>query len=165
MQAPVAEHHAVVISLAPARSQKFAAERGASVSKPIALREGGLAARRAFRRRAEEAPPPVVAAVDSPDEIVRVELMLDAGRPLYRVLRFGETVIAPSHLGFVLRDAGKFGRNLALSGTTRRSVDETWEQPWGERRYLRNRFSERLAAGGGEAIRFEALPAARPKRP
>ena len=34
---------------------------------------------------------------------------------------------------------------LRLDGR-RRSVDETWEQPWGERRYVRNRYNELRAA-------------------
>lgn len=81
-----------------------------------------------------------VARVSSPGKVLSVALELDEGRLSYRVDRFGEPVIAPSRLGFLLR-GGKFDRNLALASQDTRSVDETWEQPWGERRYVRNRYS------------------------
>ena len=33
-------------------------------------------------------------------------------------------------------------RNFALAGQATRSFDETWEQPWGEYRSIRNRYNE-----------------------
>jgi alpha-glucosidase len=54
--------------------------------------------------------------------------------------RFGETVVDNSRLGFQLRD-GRLDRDLAVVGQQSRSVDETWEQPWGERRLTRNHFN------------------------
>ena len=50
-------------------------------------------------------------------------------------------MIAESRLGFLLTDAPKLERNFRGDGATR-SVDETWEQPWGERRYVRDRYNE-----------------------
>ncbi len=87
-------------------------------------------------------PPKLVATVDSPGKVLRVELSLDEGRISYSVLRFGKPVIAPSRLGFLLRNTEKLERNFALATQATRSVDETWEQPWGERRFVRNRFTE-----------------------
>ena len=92
--------------------------------------------------RAEDVTPVVIGSVASPGDVLTVELTLDGGRPTYRVLRFGQEVIAPSRLGFVLKDAGKLDRNFAASGSATRTVDETWEQPWGERRYVRDHFNE-----------------------
>ena len=51
-------------------------------------------------------------------------------------------VIAESRLGFILADAPKLERGFRLDGAERRSHDETWEQPWGERRYVRDRHNE-----------------------
>jgi len=51
-------------------------------------------------------------------------------------------VISESRLGFILADAPKLDRNLTVGDPRRRSVDETWEQPWGERKFVRNRFNE-----------------------
>jgi alpha-glucosidase len=83
-----------------------------------------------------------VAKIQSPDNILEVQIGIDEGRASYSVSRFGETVIAPSRLGFLLRATEKLERNLTLAHQETRSTDETWEQPWGERRYVRNRYNE-----------------------
>ncbi len=83
-----------------------------------------------------------VASIASPDKNLRVELDITEGRLGYRVLRFGEPVIATSRLGFQLRGSEKFDRNMTLTSQSSHSFDETWEQPWGERRYIRNHYNE-----------------------
>jgi alpha-glucosidase len=86
-------------------------------------------------------------AVSSPGGVLTVEVDVNGeGRPEYRVLRLGQEVIAPSRLGFLLADAPKLERNFEITETQRRTADETWEQPWGERRYVRNRFNEMRVA-------------------
>ncbi|HBN54090.1 MAG TPA: alpha-glucosidase [Stenotrophomonas sp.] len=83
-----------------------------------------------------------LARVGSPGEVLTVVLESQhEGRIAYRVERRGQAVIAPSRLGFLLGD-GRLERNLELVGQSRRSVDETWEQPWGERRLTRNHYNE-----------------------
>lgn len=86
--------------------------------------------------------PVIVATVDSPGKVLRVELSLDEGRIAYRVLRLGEPVIAPSRLGFLLRGSEKLERNFKLVSQSTRSHDATWEQPWGESRLVRDRHNE-----------------------
>lgn len=83
-----------------------------------------------------------VASVESPDKVLKVELDITEGRLGYRVLRFGTPVIATSRLGFQLRGQEKLERNFMLSSQATRSADDTWEQPWGERRFVRNRYNE-----------------------
>ena len=83
-----------------------------------------------------------VATVASPGNILNVALELHEGRLSYRIDRFGEPVIDSSRLGFQLRNAEKLERNLALASTAARNVDETWEQPWGESRFVRNQHNE-----------------------
>lgn len=86
------------------------------------------------------APGPRVA---SPDGTLVVELATDNdGRPSYAVSRKGQPVIAASRLGFLLLDAPKFERNIEIVQPRTRSFDETWEQPWGERRFIRNHYNE-----------------------
>lgn len=87
------------------------------------------------------AAPVEVARIDSPGNVLGAVLELDDGRLSYRIDRFGEPVIAASRLGFALRD-GRLERSLKLIDQQTRSVDETWEQPWGESRHVRNRFNE-----------------------
>src|SRR5687768_1072653 len=85
----------------------------------------------------------VVATAASPDGSLVVELTLDAeGRPGYALSRLGRPVIADSRLGILLANAHKLERNFRLEGTERRSADSTWEQPWGERRFVRDRYQE-----------------------
>ena len=89
---------------------------------------------------AHAAPGPRVA---SPDGTIVVELATDNdGRPAYAVSRKGQPVIASSRLGFLLLDAPKFERNIEIVQPRTRTFDETWEQPWGERRFVRNRYNE-----------------------
>jgi len=88
-----------------------------------------------------QAEPVTVASATSPDKVLKVSLQLDGGMPSYRVERFGQEVVGNSKLGFQLRD-GRLDRDLAIVGQTTRSVDETWEQPWGERRVTRNHYNE-----------------------
>ena len=83
------------------------------------------------------------AEISSPDGTLAVTVMLDPdGRPGYAISRRGTIVIAESRLGFILANAPKLERGFRLAGSERRSVDETWEQPWGERRFVRDRYNE-----------------------
>lgn len=85
----------------------------------------------------------VVAEVSSPGEVLTVEIDINpAGHATYSVERNGEAVIEPSRLGFLFTDAEKLDRYFKLGGTWTRSFDETWEQPWGERRFVRNHYNE-----------------------
>ena len=89
---------------------------------------------------AHAAPGPRVA---SPDGTIVVELATDNdGRPAYAVSRKGQPVIASSRLGFLLLDAPKFERNIEIVQPRTRTFDEIWEQPWGERRSIRNHYNE-----------------------
>jgi len=84
-----------------------------------------------------------VARLDSPSGVLTVTLSLnEEGRAGYAVARLGKPVIAESRLGFLLADAPKLERNFRLAGAARRCADSTWEQPWGERRFVRDRYCE-----------------------
>ena len=87
--------------------------------------------------------PPSVLQQASPDGNVVVQVSTDPeGRAWYAVSRGGEAVIAPSRLGMMFTDAPKFERNLEIASQSSRSFDDTWEQPWGERREIRNHYNE-----------------------
>ncbi len=65
----------------------------------------------------------------------------------------------PRDLGFQLRD-GRLDRDLAVLSQASRTFDETWEQPWGERRFIRNHYSElsvSLGERGGSKRRFDVV--------
>jgi len=81
------------------------------------------------------------ASLESPAKILKVTLQVDGGTARYQVQRLGDVVIAPSRLGFELRD-GRLDRDFEIIGSSTRAFDETWEQPWGERRLTRNHYNE-----------------------
>ena len=88
-----------------------------------------------------------VAAVGSPDGTLQVELDLNGeGRLAYRVSRKGQPLLGDSRLGFILRNGRQLLRSLALDTQATRRFDETWEQPWGERRFVRNHYNELRAS-------------------
>jgi alpha-glucosidase len=65
----------------------------------------------------------------------------------YRLERDGRKVVLPSRLGFEFRNAPSLRDGLTITGTTRNSVDETWEQPWGEVARVHDHHNElRLSA-------------------
>lgn len=81
--------------------------------------------------------------VSSPEGVLTVSVDVNGeGRPEYSVSRLGTPVILPSRLGFLLTDAPKLERNFTVAEVGRKTVDERWEQPWGERRFVRDRHNE-----------------------
>ena len=78
------------------------------------------------------------ARVRSPGGVLEVQFRIDEGRAEYRVLRFGAEVLSWSRLGFLLHDGEKLERNLRLVDHREDHHDQTWEQPWGERRFIRD---------------------------
>lgn len=89
------------------------------------------------------AAPLSAAEVSSPDGRIVVQLDVDnEGKAFYRVDRDGEPLIADSVLGFTFTDAETMRRNFAIESEARTSHDDTWEQPWGERRYVRDHYNE-----------------------
>ena len=84
-----------------------------------------------------------IAHVTSPDGRNVVELDINGeGRLAYRVRRDGKPVLDDSRLGIQLRNGRELLRNLKLDAQATRGFDETWEQPWGERRFIRNHYNE-----------------------
>jgi len=85
----------------------------------------------------------VVASAASPGGALSVEVQIDpAGRLGYDVKRKGKEVIGLSRLGFNLANAPKLDGNFKLVDKRVSDHDDTWEQPWGERRYVRNHYRE-----------------------
>ena len=85
----------------------------------------------------------VVATLASPSDILSVSVSLnEEGRAAYSISRHGHAIVGESRLGFLLTDAPKLERNFQLASKSQRTNDDTWEQPWGERRFVRNHFNE-----------------------
>lgn len=76
--------------------------------------------------------------VQSPNGSIVVQFSLEEGKPSYLVTQNRNILIDKSQLGVVLADGGSFDGELLIVDSARRSIDETWAQPWGERREIRN---------------------------
>ena len=79
--------------------------------------------------------------VKSPDGRLVLTAGVKGGIPFYQISRGSEPIILTSSLGFRLSD-GLLGSNMRLIGKSRDAKDETWEQPWGEMREIRNHYNE-----------------------
>ena len=100
-----------------------------------------LAAICANAAAAQEERPSVTAS--SPDGSLVLSVTTDNdARPTWSLSRKGKLLIAPSKLGFVLTDGLNMVRGFSISGSEKASADDTWEQPWGERRYVRDHYNE-----------------------
>ena len=78
----------------------------------------------------------------SPDGSLQVVFAIRDGEPTYSISRRGETLIHPSKLGFRLADAPPLDKHFAVLTSQQRSVSETWEQPWGEKREILCDYNE-----------------------
>lgn len=86
------------------------------------------------------------AEVRSPDGRTVVIVDVDAkGFPQYTVKRDGAEIMPEARLGMRFRTQPAFEAGFRVAGAVPSTHDATWEQPWGERRYVRDRHNELLA--------------------
>lgn len=99
-----------------------------------------------------------IATVTSPNQQLVVTLQLTGeGRIAYRVDRAGKPLINASRLGLLLTNAHQLDGGFKLVGQQTTEKDETWEQPWGESRRVRNHYRELMVelsqpGQGGRAL-------------
>ncbi len=80
--------------------------------------------------------------VSSPDNTIHVIFSLVKGKPQYMVTKNGKTVIEPSTMGFEIRDHTDGHTRYKLLSYDEDSKKETWEQPWGEFRFIEDWHNE-----------------------
>ena len=81
----------------------------------------------------------------SPDGRTRLSFVTGAdGCVGYTVERDGKPLILPSALGLVVQERNLAG-GFSVREIVKRSVDETWTQPWGENKILRDCHNEMTA--------------------
>ena len=81
----------------------------------------------------------------SPDGKIGVNIGIKEGRLFYTVDRAGEAVVDTSYLAIRMLE-GNIGENTRINDITHSSYDETWTQPWGEERDVRNNYNEMLVS-------------------
>ncbi|MFB6230652.1 MAG: glycoside hydrolase family 97 protein [Salinibacter sp.] len=79
----------------------------------------------------------------SPDGTIAISVELIDGQPHYTVVADGDTLVAPSPLGFELQNAPPLRDGFDVVGTSRRTVNTTWTPVWGTQDTVRNHFVER----------------------
>lgn len=81
----------------------------------------------------------------SPDATLSLCVAIDKdSRATWELSRKGKALVAPSKLGFILTDGLNMVRGWSITGSATATQDDTWEQPWGERRYVRDHYNELL---------------------
>lgn len=82
------------------------------------------------------------ATVSSPSGNLTVTAGVDKfGKPYYSFNRGKEAILLRSQLGLKLKD-GNLDSDFKVLAFSRATKDETWEQPLGEEKYVRNHYNE-----------------------
>jgi alpha-glucosidase len=77
----------------------------------------------------------------SPNDELLLQFWLESdGEPMYQLFKGQQTVIEPSSLGVELDEYSLSG-GFELGAVLVYSADDTWEQPWGEQRFIRDQHS------------------------
>ncbi len=80
--------------------------------------------------------------LSSPNGSNTIKFELKNATPYYSLLHKDTTVISPSLLGFVLKNRDTLAGNFKIVKIDTTSFDETWEQVWGEKRYIKNNYRQ-----------------------
>ena len=85
-------------------------------------------------------------SITSPDGRNSVTVYDEDGVPNYRVNRDGKAVVNPSRLGLEFKTLPNMSADVVVRALNQSEVDVDWEQPWGERRRMREHYKELLVA-------------------
>ena len=80
--------------------------------------------------------------VNSPNGELRLEFALNDGVPSYVLKRHGKEIISNSRLGVELAEQPDLADNFRIVSDNCSGRDESWTQPWGERKEVRNNYCE-----------------------
>lgn len=89
--------------------------------------------------------------VDSPTKVLTVCVNADVRGPYYEAYRGTRAILARSRLGLELDGRGNQPAS-SIANPRRRSVDQTWAQPWGEERLIRDRHAELVVGFSGKDV-------------
>lgn len=81
-------------------------------------------------------------SVKSPSESISIEITFINNNPVYSVYYLQTKIIENSGFGFLFKGQALLKHDLQITDIKRRSFDETWENLWGERKFIRNNFNE-----------------------
>jgi len=78
----------------------------------------------------------------SPDGKIELTMVINDGVARYAVNYNKKPLLLPSGLGFDIHGQNPIGNNLAIVAVKKSTHDDTWEQPWGEERYIRDHYNQ-----------------------
>ena len=82
--------------------------------------------------------------ISSPSEINNFVIEINEGKIFYSVYQGNKKVISQSQLGIKFKNGVSLTNNFNLISINNNKVDETWEQPWGENKFIRNNYAESI---------------------
>lgn len=80
--------------------------------------------------------------VESPNKAIKLVFTDQNDLAQYKIAYKGMEIVKASKLGFVFVDSPSFYRDFSVAEVSRNTVDQTWEQPWGEQRLIRDHHNE-----------------------
>lgn len=82
-----------------------------------------------------------IPTLQSPDGHTMLSFRLSEGKFYYSITKDSKKIINTSALGLLLSGGDSLCNHFALIGIKRDSLDETWQQPWGEEINVRNHYN------------------------
>ena len=82
--------------------------------------------------------------ITSPQNINKVSISIDEGKLLYQINHEKKLIVLPSRLGFIFKNGLSFSDGFKIKDVQFSKVDETWQQPWGSVKTIRNHYQEAI---------------------
>jgi len=82
--------------------------------------------------------------INSPNNTNTVTILIDEGNLLYKVNHENKPIILPSKLGFIFKDGLSLSDSFKIRDVQFSQLDETWQQPWGSVKAIRNHYEEAI---------------------
>jgi len=80
--------------------------------------------------------------ISSPEKVNIIQFELVEGVPYYSVKHGEKAVVNQSKLGFIFKDNDTMDSGFKMVGSNTSSFDETWEQVWGEKQFIRDNYNQ-----------------------
>ena len=80
--------------------------------------------------------------ISSPENANTIMFELVDGVPTYSVMHGTTQVLNSSKMGFEFKNQPAMRSGFEIVNVEKTSFDETWEQVWGEKRYIRNNYNQ-----------------------
>lgn len=85
---------------------------------------------------------PSQVSLSSPSGELAVTVSAESGAPTWSASWRGQEIVKSSKLGLAFAAGPDLTDNLVITATATSSQDQTWEQPWGERQFVRDHHNE-----------------------